>query len=158
MTLPLSVTSRVETPAVTDVALHILRDAFPDVSVTSEIELRQEFPAILVRRARRYTAPRGEQFGLASRVVDINVFTAGEDGDADGEALSEAVRVAFRDAWLNRLTLPADLGEIIRITPEMDPVRSPDWATSQGPVQYADLPTAAWRWESAYRITYRPPR
>lgn len=158
MALPASVAALIENPSVTDIALHILRTALPDVTVVSEIPMDTTFPLVLIRRGQRFSAPRGNERGLASTVVDVNVFTSGLEGDAEAEAISEAIRVAMRDAWANRLALAEGLGSLVRIWPEMAPSRSSDWATASGPVQYADLPAGAWRWESAYRITYRPPR
>lgn len=158
MPLPSSVLDKVEFHPATDIALYILRAGLPDVPVYSEIPMQADFPFILARRGLRFSRPGGDDRVVASSVIDVHVYVAGEDGDAEAEMLSEAVRVVMRDAWLNRLELPEGMGHIVRITPEMAPSRAPDWATAQGPVQYADLPTGVWRWESSYRITYRKPR
>lgn len=154
MPLPQSVTDLVELPGVTDIGLHILRTSFPDMTVVSEIEQEQTLPFILVRRERRFTRPGGDERGIAASAVDVNVFTTGIDADQEGETIMEAIRVAFRDAWMNRMPLPGG-AVLVRVERELEPYRSPDWATATGPVQYADLPSLAFRWECSFRITYR---
>lgn len=158
MPLPSSVTDALEFQPVTDIALYIIRQAFPDLEVYSEVPFHAKFPFVLVRRGMRFTAVRSDERAIKSVVVDVHCYTAGEDGDLEAEQLSEAIRAAMSNAWRSRLPLPEGWGSLIRIAAEMEPIRAPDWATSTGPVQYADLPTAAWRWEASYRITYRRPR
>jgi hypothetical protein len=70
--------------------------------------------------------------------------------------LAEAVRVALRDAWLDHHSVPGR-GHIVRVDMTSAPRRVTDWATATGPVQYADLPTGVWRYETAYRIAIRRP-
>ncbi len=48
-------------------------------------------------------------------------------------------------------------GHLTRVQMTSAPRRVTDWATATGPVQYADLPTGVWRYETQYRIGIRKP-
>jgi hypothetical protein len=86
----------------------------------------------------------------------IHTFTADPDGDYKGAVLSEAVRVVLRNAYLEQVVGP-DLGSVIEIEMTSEPTRSSDWSTSSGPVQYADLPTGYWRYQTTYHLTCAGP-
>ena len=155
------------TPSI-DVGLAILRDAFPDLADGRIVSLlpnkADNLPLILVRDSIDDGVP-SDPFGLESAAIEIHVFTQDPtvqealDGARSGEEqaalLSEAIRVAMRDAWLQKRTYPG-VASIAKITQIQRPRRVTDWATASGPVQYADLPNGYWRYESAYRITYKP--
>jgi hypothetical protein len=64
------------------------------------------------------------------------------------------VRTVLRTAWLEHWHFPG-LGSVIQIDMQHEPSRRADWATSAGPVQYADLPHGYWRYESSYLIQIR---
>lgn len=151
------------TPSI-DVGLAILRDALPDITVVSLLPDKADvLPLVLVRDG--ISSRTSPPYGLEVASLEIHVFTmdppAGEaiagspSGEVQGALLSEAVRVAFRDAWVNKRTYPG-VATIAKTTQEQRPRRVSDFATSAGPVQYADLPTGYWRYESEYRIAYRP--
>ena len=86
--------------------------------------------------------------------LSVHAFCTDPDGDQDAAILSEAVRVALRDAATERTGVPG-LGYITRAELASPPRRVADWATATGPVQYADLPTACWRYESRYNVEVR---
>lgn len=135
--------------------LHLLRAAFPDVYVCTLIPEDPPYPFILVRGSRGLGLWDGDPRGLIDAYdVEIQVFTMDPDGDEAGALISEAVRVALRDAWLSHTHVPG-IGSVIQITMQSKPRRVTDWATSAGPVQYADLPTGGWRYETQYAVSIR---
>ena len=151
------------TPSI-DVGLAILRDALPGITVVSLLPDKADaLPLVLVRDgvSSRLSPP----YGLEIASLEIHVFTmdppareaaaGAPSGEVQGALLSEAVRVAFRDAWVNKRIYPG-IATIAKTTQVQRPRRVSDFATSAGPVQYADLPTGYWRYESEYRIAYRP--
>jgi hypothetical protein len=155
--LPQSVLDLIEFSPVEDLLLEVLRAGLPDVPVYSLIPKDAPDLFVLVRRMAGMGGWSGDQrFTDAGRFF-INTFTVDPDGDAKGAQLSEAIRVVLRDAWLSNYTSP-DYGSIIRIEMSQEPARRTDWATSSGPVQFADLPTGFWRYETTYTIKIRKPR
>ena len=116
-----------------------------------------EFPFILVHRTRPLENWGGDpRFTDAGRLL-VSVFTTDPDGFEKGQHISEAVRIVMRTAWLEKWTFPT-LGSVIRIEMKKEPTRSPDWATSAGPVQFADLPANTTRFEAEYLMKVRRPR
>ncbi|MET9642513.1 hypothetical protein ACIRD2_02700 [Streptomyces sp. NPDC093595] len=146
-----------ELSPVEDLLLAVLRKGLPGIRVKSLVDQHETFPLVLVRRDPSFGAWDGDaRFTDAARVV-INCFAADPNGDEDSAILSEAVRVVLRDAWLNNEVVPGR-GHITRVDMNSSPRRASDWATATGPVQYADLPTGVWRYESIYDIRIRKPR
>jgi|GEM_PF-1514630 len=159
--VPAEILARAEFPPVEDVILPILRSALPGVDVGTLIDSGHPdmFPFVLVRA---YSAIGGGGWGgderfLESAPFSVHTFTDGVEADREGALLSEAARCALRDASLGRLVIP-DVAAVIKITMTSRPRRVPDWATSTGPVQYADLPAGTTRYESIYRAAYRSRR
>ncbi|MEU7905885.1 hypothetical protein [Actinoplanes sp. NPDC049118] len=146
-----------ELSPVEDVMLWLLRAALPGVSVQSLIWIDQTFPMVLVRRAPSFGEWAGDTRFLDSADVIVHAFCTDPNGDEDAAILSEAVRVALRDAWLHHTVVPGR-GNLIRVEMTSAPRRVTDWATATGPVQYADLPTGVWRYETQYRVAIRKPR
>lgn len=153
--LPESVLSLVEFHPVEDVLLYILRARLPEVPIYSEIpEVVPNF-FVLVRREPDYLQGGDVRF-VDAVIVSVQVFVTDPDGDEKGALVSEAVRVSLRDAWLEGDVAPG-LGSISRFETHQMPSRRTDWATSTGPVQYADLPTGMWRYEATYELDIRRP-
>lgn len=156
--LPQAIYDMVENRPVEDVLLAILRESMPpEVPVFSLIpeELPDNF--VLVRRLAGLGEWDGDpRFTDTGRFL-IHTFTQDPDGDYKGAILSEAVRVIMRNAWMNKWHR-ADLGSVIEIRMVSEPSRKSDFTTSSGPVQYADLPIALWRYESTYSLHVRRPR
>lgn len=144
----------VELAPVEDVLLPILRDAFPGVQVKTEIDFEQGFPFILLRSDATWTEYAGDPRFTDIAPVIIHTFCDGANADQDAALLAEAVRVALRDAWLDSRVVP-NRGHIAGFTMTSRPRRVTDWATATGPVQYADLPTGVWRYETRYDIEVR---
>ncbi|MBT2544505.1 MULTISPECIES: hypothetical protein [Streptomyces] len=155
--LPDHIKAMAELSPVEDLLLAVLREGLPGVRVKSLVDLHEEFPLVLVRRDPTWGEWQGDtRFTDAARVV-INCFVPDPNGDEDAAILSEAVRVVLRNAWLNQKVYPRR-GHIIRVDLNSAPRRATDWATATGPVQYADLPTGVWRYESIYDVQIRKPR
>lgn len=154
--LPDEVLDLVEFQPIEDVLLAILRADLPSVQVETLIPDEVTFPFILARRMADLEQGGDERFVNAAR-FSIEVFTTDPDGDEKGALLSEAVRVVLRNAWRSSRVLPG-LGVVTKVKKTAGPNRQPDWATSVGPVQYADLPSGTWRYETQYSIEVRKPR
>lgn len=155
--LPQSVLDLVELSPVEDVLLSILREGLPEVPVVSLIPKEAPSAFVLVRRLHGMGQWSGDpRFTDAGRFF-VHTFTEDPDGDEKGAVLSEAVRVVLRNAWLAHKVVPGR-GSIISIKMLSEPSRKTDWATASGPVQFADLPTGFWRYETTYEIKIRKPR
>lgn len=155
--LPQSVLDLVEFSPVEDIALAILRDGLPDVPVYSLIPEDPDPFFIIVRRRPALGNWDGDPRFTDEARINVHTFAQDPDGDEKAAIIAEAVRVVLRNAWLNHSVYPG-LGSIIRIQQITDPARKTDWATSVGPVQYADLPTGYWRYESEYELWIRKPQ
>jgi len=158
-TLPASIRDRIVFSPVEDVLLYLLRQAFPDVTVRSLLPEKLEsanYPFILARKSTSLGDWQGDPRFIDRGHFEIQVYTKDPDGDELGALVSEAVRSALHDAWQNHVTVPGK-GTVLKITLENEPHRASDMQTSSGPVQYADLPTGVWRYESEYSISIRRP-
>ena len=157
--LPASVAEKIELTPYEDIALAILRLGLPDIPVQSLIPPpgSLEFPFILVHRTRAIGNWNADPRFTDEGMVLVHVFTEEPDALEKGQLISEAVRIVFRQAWLDHWHFP-DMGSVSRITLKSEPTKSPDWATSAGPVQFADLPANVTRHESEYEFRIRKPR
>lgn len=153
--VPSSVYALAEFTPVEDVVLPILREKLPDLSIQDRIWDNQTFPFVLVRRTYSLRSGGDSRF-VDSAAVSISTFASDPDGDRDAAIIAEAVRVVLRDAARSNAGV-AGRGHIVRVEQTQAPRRAADWATASGPVQYADLPTACWRYESRYDIDIRKP-
>ncbi|MDX3405153.1 hypothetical protein PV708_02735 [Streptomyces sp. ME02-6977A] len=155
--LPPEIKALAELSPVEDLMLAVLRQGLPGIQVQSLIAKGQTFPLVIARRDPSFGNWQGDTRFLDAARVGVHVFCEDPDGDEDAAILSEAVRVVLRNAWLNQTVYPG-LGHITRVDLASAPRRQTDWATSTGPVQYADLPTGVWRYEATYDIEIRKPR
>lgn len=139
------------------VILAALRAALPDLPCVATIEANPSIPFVLVRRLAGVGAWQGDPRGFYDVAkIAVHVYAADPDGDVKAAVISEAIRSALFLAWRNHFTCP--FGTVTRLRMDSEPSRRSDWATSSGPVQYADLPTGGWRYEAQYTATIRPPR
>jgi hypothetical protein len=155
--LPEHIRKLAELSPAEDLLLALLREGLPGIAVKTLIASDQSFPLVLVRRN-----PSFGNWGADTRFTDsarisVQAFCQDPDGDEDSAVLSEAVRVVLRDAWLTGKVVP-DRGHLTHVEMVSAPRRATDWATATGPVQYADLPTGVWRYETEYQIDIRKPR
>ncbi|MFD6636768.1 hypothetical protein ACFWDN_13235 [Micromonospora chalcea] len=155
--LPPEVRALVELSPVEDILLDILRDGLPGVQVKSLISPRQTFPLVLPRRMPQFGVWSGDPRFTDAADVTIHTFAEDPDGDTDAALLGEAVRVVLRDAVKAQRVIPGK-GHLIKAQMTSAPRRATDWATATGPVQYADLPTGVWRYETQFFIAIRKPR
>jgi hypothetical protein len=155
--LPDHIKGMAEMSPVEDLLLAILRDGLPGIQVKSLIAAHQTFPLVLIRRTPTFGLWNGDTRFTDSAQIAVHTFCEDPDGDEDAAILSEAVRVVLRDAWLSQKVVPGR-GHFTKVELTSAPRRVTDWATSSGPVQYADLPTGVWRYESIYQIDIRKPR
>jgi hypothetical protein len=149
-----SVLGLIEMSPIEDLLLALLRDALPDTPVQTLIETRQVFPFVMLRSTGSWGNWEGDERFIDSSTIEIHTFCDGINADSDANLLSEAVRVILRDS--KNKVVPGK-GYLIAVEMLDRPKRSPDWATSVGPVQYADLPTGVERWETTYKVTIRKP-
>ncbi|MEU9605457.1 hypothetical protein [Streptomyces sp. NPDC048057] len=155
--LPPGIKALAELSPVEDLMLAVLQQGLPGIQVQSLISKNQTFPLVIARRDPSFGNWAGDTRFLDAARVAVHVFCEDPDGDEDAAILSEAVRVVLRDAWLKQVVYPGR-GHITRVDLASAPRRQADWATSSGPVQYADLPTGVWRYEATYDIEIRKPR
>lgn len=150
--LPDNIRALAEFAPIEDMLLAILRAGLPGIQVKSAIEAHQTFPLVLVRRSPSNFSQRpGDARFVISAEVDVHTFCEDPDGDQDASLLAEAVRVVLRDAWRNQTVVPG-IGHITHFEMSAAPRRVSDWATATGPVQYADLPTGVWRYQTDYSL------
>lgn len=156
-TLPESVLAMAEFAPVEDLLLDVMRERIPDISFQSLVEDNQTFPFVLIRANPGSQWWGGDDRFIDSAMVNFEVFVAGTNGDEEAAILSEAVRVALRDAYRENHRIPKK-GAVVSVRMQIRPHRAPDWANSVGPVQYADLPAGVTRYSSTYGIDIRRPR
>lgn len=126
------------------------------IKVHANVPGRPRIPFVLVRKLTFPGNWKGDPRGLVNKSqVAIHVYTQNPDGDLKGVVLGEIVSSILQDASDNHWSDPL-FGAITKIEMKNEPTRQSDWATSSGPVQYADLPEGAWRYEAHYEITTRP--
>jgi hypothetical protein len=122
--LPQSILAMVEFVPVEDLLLPILREALPDVAVQSLIEDEHDtFPFVLVRGRTNVTDSwDGDPRFIDIAMVAVHTFAEGLNSDQDAALLSEAVRVALRDAARRRVTVPG-AGTLLEAKHRARPVR-----------------------------------
>lgn len=144
----------VEMSPVEDLLLGLLPQRLTGVDVGSLIADDQAFPFVLIRRDGDWGEWGGDSRFVDSAQVSVQTFCAGLNGDSDAALLAEAVRVVLRDS-VNKVV--PGRGHLTKVHMIAAPRRQPDWATATGPVQYADLPTGVWRYETVFAIQIRRP-
>lgn len=157
MALPPHIAAMAEFSPVEDLILPLLRDGLPGVECDSWIRTNQTFPFVLARRSDSYGQYNGDNRFIDNAQVTCSAFCEEPNGDEDAALLAEAVRVVLRDAWLHQKVVPGR-GHITGFDVLSVPHRVSDWATSSGPVQYADLPTGVQRYEVKFDLSIKKPR
>jgi hypothetical protein len=152
--LPAEVLNLVEMSPVEDVILTLLREKLPDIPIQTRVQPGQTFPFVMIRNDGSWGDWTGDPRFLDASILAVHCFCQGLNADEDASLLSEAVRVILRDS--KNYAVPGR-GHIVSTHMTDRPKRTPDWATSTGPVQYADLPTDVERWEGNYRVVIRKP-
>lgn len=155
--IPDAIKALAERSPVEDLMLAILRENLPGMDVKTLIADDQTFPFILVRRIAGFGDGNEDTRFIDAASISIGTFVEDPNGDEDAAILSEAVRVVIRDAWLSQKVYPG-LGHLTFQEMTSPPRRVTDWATATGPVQYADLPSGVWRYETQYHLEIKKPR
>lgn len=155
--LPPEVRALVELSPVEDILLAVLEEGLPGINVQSLVEDDQSFPLVLARRLPHLGYWDGDERFLDSADIVVHTFAPEPDGDEDAALLAEAVRVVLRNAGRTKKKIPGR-GHVNEVRMTSAPRRAPDWATSSGPVQYADLPTGVWRYETQFHMSIRKSR
>lgn len=153
--LPESVLATAEFAPVEDVVLPLVRDALPGLRIFSEVPEPELFPYAVVRTAHTERFWSGDDRFVDWAGISVHVFASDPDGERKAAIISDAIRVALRDAWLEQRT--TEHGWICAYRMINRPSRRSDWATATGPVQYADLPTGTQRYESMFWLQIRRP-
>lgn len=155
LSIPESALDFVEMTPAEDMALWVLRNELPDVPVFTLVPLDPPRQFIQIRGGDPWTPlNRADQRLIFFDSIEVQVFTRDPNGDEEGALLSNAVYVALRDACIRNQRVPFK-GWVKDLTIVQRPRRKVDWVTPMGPVQYADLPTGAWRYEALYGLRYR---
>lgn len=154
--IPDGIKALAELSPVEDLVLAILREGLPDLNVQTLIELNQTFPLVLIRRKASFGGGQADPRFTDAAAIAVYVFVSDPNGDEDAAILSEVVRVLLRNAWLDHRVVPGR-GHITHVEMSAPPHRVTDWATASGPVQYADLPTGVWRYETGYLVEVKKP-
>jgi hypothetical protein len=156
------IAEKVKFAPVEDLALAVLKEAFPKMNINTLIELNQagdDYSDGFFVRIRRILGAglwAGDDRFIDYGALAVHVFTKDPDGDLRGALVSEAIRVALFEANLARKFYPG-LGSLTDVRVDEEPSRKTDWATASGPVQFADLPAGYWRYETRYSMWVRKP-
>lgn len=158
LNLPPALFAVTEFAPIEDILLGLLRGGLWGIPVYTLIPEKPVFPFVLVRKVSNSIS----QWDGDPRFVDrarftVQAFTQDPDGDEAGAVLSEAIRVVLHQHWMAHTNVPG-FGTIVKLEMVASPTRVTDWATSAGPVQYADLPTGTWRYEAQYVLTVKRAR
>lgn len=139
-------------PQAEDIALELLRRRLPGLHVTSLIEQDQPMPFVLVRAVSFQGAWSADPRFVRDYYISADSFTSGLESDVEGPLIHLAIENVLRKAALAHDPVMIDRGWV----EEMDLIeparRVADWANSEGPVQYADLPQGTARFTSIYRL------
>jgi hypothetical protein len=155
--LPASALNRVKNRPIEDVALAILRRGLPDVPSYALIPKDTPSYFLIVRGLPELGDYNGRR-GLLHQVdFAVHAYAQDPEGDEKAALLGDAVVDVMEQAFLEHWALPG-FGTVNKIKCFQYPSREPDWATSTGPVQYADLPTGDWRYEARFRARINTPR
>lgn len=153
-TLPDSVLAVVHLKPIEHIVLAALRDKYPDLKIGTLIADDQDFPFMLARRDGDWGAWDGDPRFLDAGQISVQTFAEGIEADTDACQLGEAAHIALRSS-INQV-FPG-LGHITKARMLAAPHRKSDWATSTGPVQYADLPAGVVRYETTFFVEFKKP-
>ena len=136
-----------------------LEDLVPNLKVRSLIEPNFSPPYVFARAI--VGAWSTNSFGtddrrfLQGRLLDVQAFTEGPDGDTSADALLELCWQQLWSAKVNGTKVPG-VGYITYLRTVTPPRRVPDWASSTGVQQYANLPKGYTRYQTTLGIVHRP--
>lgn len=153
-TLPESVLAAVDIKPIEKIALAALRDKYPDLKIGTLIADNQTFPFMLLRRDGDWGDWDGDPRFLDAGQLSVQTFASGIEADTDAGQLGWAALVGLRES-VNQV-FPG-LGHITKARMLGAPHRMSDWASSTGPVQFADLPAGVVRYETTFFVEFKKP-
>lgn len=137
---------------VEDVVLDLFRRRMPDIRFSSLIEQDRPSPFVLLRKVASTQSWSTDPRFMETFYFTAEVYTGGLDADADGPRVIYAMRNSLTRAALNKDPVLDGLGWVQSGRLVDDAARRSDWANSEGPVQYADLPQRWVRYIATFRI------
>lgn len=135
-----------------DAMLELFRRRIPDLRFTSLIEQDRPSPFVLIRKVAPNSSWDGDPRFLETFYFSAETFTSGLDADADGPRIIFAMRNALVRAGIEKDMVLGDKGWIQSGYMVGDAARRADYANSEGPVQYADLPQEWVRYMATFRV------
>lgn len=135
-----------------DVVLDLFRRRLPGLKFTSLLEQDTSPPYVLLRKAVFGNPSEPDTRFLDSFYFSAEAFTAGPEADIEGPKILAAMRIELLRAAINHDQVPGGLGWIQAARVVDPPRRRADFANSEGPVQYADLPDGYARYTATFRI------
>lgn len=153
MALPESVLDEAwDVPLAEDIAVEVIRARLPGLEVTTLIEQDMPPPFVLVRSISFQGTWSSDPRFMRDYYISIESFTSGLESDVEGPQIHIAVEGALRRSGFANDVVLDGLGWIEEAELIEPARRVADWANSEGPVQYADLPEGWARFYSAHRI------
>lgn len=151
--LPISILEDVQHEIVIeDAMLELFRRRIPDLRFSSLIEQDRSSPFVLIRKVAPNSLSLRDYRFLETYYFTAEAFTSGLDADVDGPRILLAMRNALTRAALEHDPVLDGLGWIQSGRVVGDAVRRADYADSEGPVQYADLPQEWVRYVATFRV------
>lgn len=135
-----------------DVVLELFRRRIPDLRFTSLIEQDRSAPFILLRKVAPNSSTARDPRFIETFYFTAETFTSGLDADADGPRIILAMRNALARAAAEHDLVHNGLGWVQSGYVIGDAARRADYANSEGPVQYADLPQDWVRYIATFKI------
>lgn len=136
-------------------ALYAMRHHISSTPVLTLIPEKLRFSTFyLVRREPGEGSWRGDHRFIDDGGIVISAYSADPNGEERASVMADAARVAMVNAQRENLYVPG-AGWISRVKMPEEPVRKADWASSVGPVQYADLHSGFWRYEVHFQLMVR---
>lgn len=156
--LPASVTNKVLLNPMEDLILTVLREGLPGVPIFTLIPMDikdMEF-FVMIRRVPTMGNWRGDPRFMDHITISVQIFTKDPDADEKAALIGEAIRVTLFEAAKAQKVYPY-LGWLKSARMDEGPSRQTDWASTTGPVQYADLPAGIARYQATFSVRARRP-
>lgn len=153
MALPPSIIAASEHEIVAeDIILELLRRRLPGMRFTSLIEQDRPPPFVLIRKALFGNQHRGDERFIDSFYFTAHVFCEGLDADAEAPLVIAAISNELKIAALTHDEVKDGLGWVASTRVVEQARRRSDYADSEGPVQFADLPQGWVRYTAIFHL------